>query len=167
MAVYLLLRVDNEEEAKAFARDVLSNPESPVFSPSQENEVRMRLYGIWKAPTMFCECTTLKKRAFTRGKNYGWYVCTQCGKPSKVPAAGAGWWTVLGTNLLPEELRPPGQYNHKSWASPKVWNDLLPPQLCSTCHQSMDSPPCSRNPDTGESFHTVEGGIATKEDTEP
>lgn len=32
-----------------------------------------------------------------------------------------------------------------------------PPQACSTCHQPMDSPPCSLNPETRRSFHTVAG----------
>lgn len=30
-------------------------------------------------------------------------------------------------------------------------------ELCSTCHQPMDSPPCSLNPETRRSFHTVAG----------
>lgn len=42
---------------------------------------------------------------------------------------------------------------------PSVAEPLVadPPETCSTCHQPMDSPPCSLNPETRRSFHTIAG----------
>jgi hypothetical protein len=41
--------------------------------------------GIFKAPTAFCDNTDghRGKNGFTRGKKYGWWVCTTCKKPTK------------------------------------------------------------------------------------
>ena len=43
------------------------------------------LVGIFKVPTLFCEGGHTAKRVtgYTRGKRYGWYVCSVCKKPSK------------------------------------------------------------------------------------
>ncbi|MCW2674808.1 MAG: hypothetical protein JWP14_3397 [Frankiales bacterium] len=38
-----------------------------------------------------------------------------------------------------------------------AWADAL--GRCSTCGLSYDEPPCSRNPATGQGFHTVFGGV--------
>lgn len=35
---------------------------------------------------------------------------------------------------------------------------------CSTCGLSLDEPPCSRNPATGDGHHTTDGGCAAAEE---
>lgn len=170
MAYYVLLAFDSDSDAKTFARDLVESggtssviTQGPIEDPEYvlERDVHtaeVTLHGVWRKPTQFCTCNRNPRQGgFTRGKKYGWWVCAACGKPHELSSRGAEWWVALGTNLIPESLRPPGQYDHKSWKSPMSWTFLL---KCSTCGQSMDTPGCSRNPETDEASHTVEGGVA-------
>lgn len=119
MAVYVLLTFDDESEAKDFCGIVL------------DRRPQMKLWGIFKKPTQFCECVGGRKTAsgFTRGLNYGWWVCARCKKPTKKWAEGRHWFSVLGTNLLPKSLRPYPDEMSPTLESPKVWSDLDPTSL--------------------------------------
>lgn len=39
MAEYVLLRIENEEDARTLVKDIENNPAAPLLSPSQENAV--------------------------------------------------------------------------------------------------------------------------------
>lgn len=134
MAVYVLLTFDKDDDAKKFVGSVLEEKTAFVQEGNFcENgfEVPASVRGVWKKPTLFCECESRdKKRGFTRGKKYGWWVCVKCGKPSWRWAQGNAWFTALGTNLLPQsqvapEYRPPG-------GDPKVLWSFLPDELLNT-----------------------------------
>jgi hypothetical protein len=125
MSVYVLIAVDDEDAAKRMARHLLDEKEISFTEGEFLIHTPAVLHGVWKRPTVFCECKN-NNMGYTRGKKYAWFVCARCGKPHRLAAAGGGWWVALGTNLIPEELRPPGQYDHKSWKSPMSWTFLLP-----------------------------------------
>ena len=113
MAVRVLLEFDDEEEGRRFVRDVIA--------------YGTKVYGIYKKPTQFCECIGGRKtsRAFTRGLNYGWWVCSVCMKPTKRWAQGEAWYTTLGSNLLPRSLRLIDDQCPERLESPKVWHFLV------------------------------------------
>jgi len=134
MAVYVLLTFDKDDDAKKFVKQTLED--GNVFDAGQEfceNDERFSatVRGVWKKPTLFCTrekpgCRA-KSRGYTRGRKYGWWVCTGCGKPATLWAQGNAWFTALGTNLIPQsqlapEYRPPG------WDSTAAW-DFLPSEL--------------------------------------
>jgi hypothetical protein len=57
---------------------------------------------VYKCPTLFHESSECRgDTTFARGPKYGWMVCTRCGKPTRAWAEGDGWYTSLGTNMLP------------------------------------------------------------------
>ncbi len=124
MAVYVLLSFEDDEEAKDFVRGkVLDNPYLPTVC------------GVFKKPTVFCEEPTTRHGkgktgvGWTRGKKYGWWVCTFCGKPSGIAATAGStkWELALGTNLLPPELSPVEfEIRLPGWRSEVEWRFLLP-----------------------------------------
>lgn len=121
MAVYVLMSFNDEDQAHEFVRDTIAGMDVPCSGD---------ICGIWKKPTKFCECTGGGGKfahAFTRGKKYGWWVHTKCGKPSRVKKISAcEWEQALGSNLLPVELCPePFQKRISGWDSPMMWTDLL------------------------------------------
>lgn len=112
MAVHVLLSFEDDDLAHRFVEKV-----NGAFEYIPERRSRQVL-GFWKAPRKFCECKDLyeknlenlnrkgrpKKfmRGWSRGKKYGWWVCSKCHKPSKYWEPGlARYDDVLGTNLLP------------------------------------------------------------------
>lgn len=121
MAVYVLLQFDQDDEAKDFVGVVLNAAEGSAWKA-------MSVWGVFKKPTKFCECTSGRKtfRGSTRGLNYGWWICAQCKKPTRGWSSGKQWFTVLGTNLLPRSLRPYPDEMNPNLESPKVWSDLDP-----------------------------------------
>lgn len=98
MATALLIEFDSDQMAEAFVKKV--NGEV-AYVPVK----RIRVTGMWRLPKTFCECTDtarMKMRAFVRGKKYGWWVHTQCGRPSKYwGQAAPRLWLSLGRNILP------------------------------------------------------------------
>ena len=119
MAVRVLLEFDDEDMARAFVQGCVRS--------SSSSESMMRVHGVYKKPTVFCECVGGKKTstAFTRGRKYGWWVCAQCAKPTKKWALGNAWYTTLGANLLPRDLRPYEEAMPLSLESPVVWSDVV------------------------------------------
>jgi hypothetical protein len=112
MAIHVLLSFEDDDLARRFVEKV-----NGAFEYIPERKARQVL-GFWKAPRKFCECTDLTEkdernlnrkgrakkfqRGWTRGKRYGWWVCSKCRKPSKHWEPGlARYDQVLGSNLLP------------------------------------------------------------------
>lgn len=126
MAVYVLLQFDDEQGAKDFVKGVIVRSSVYAVSPGQQYSVPVTLWGIWKKPTKYCDCVGGRKTlsGFTRGLNYGWWVCGKCKKPTKKWSTGTHWFSVLGTNLLPKSLRPYPDEMSITLESPKVWADL-------------------------------------------
>ena len=70
MAKYLLIRFEDDEDV---------NIDKRWFNNmSSQQEV----IAVYKAPTVFCECYSVKNRGWTKGRKWGWWVCDQCGKPA-------------------------------------------------------------------------------------
>ncbi len=112
MAVHVLLSFEDDDLAKRFVEKV-----NGAFEYIPERRQRQVL-GFWKAPRKFCDCTDLTEkdernlnrkgrakkfqRGWTRGKKYGWWVCSKCRKPSKHWEPGlARYDDTIGRNLLP------------------------------------------------------------------
>jgi len=138
MAVYVLLQVDDEAQAKTLVGDIINNPDSDLLTPAQENNVRAQVRAVFKKPTMFCNCGADGKKISrdgggTRGRKYGWWVHARCGKP-KLPWAEGSQWYALGTNLLPlalmERLGHPDEHRPQGWKSPQSWTFLLDEEEC-------------------------------------
>lgn len=126
MAVYVLLAFNDDAQAKTFVEDILTYPNDAILTPAQENDVRATVEGVYQKPTKYCECDRHAK-GFTRGKNYGWWVCAQCGKPTPLWSRGDMWYTAIGSDLLPNELHTNGKKATPiGWDSPKAWTFLLP-----------------------------------------
>lgn len=132
MAVYVLLAFDNDEDARTLVQDMLEYPDRNILTPAQENDVHATVRGVWKKPTVFCECRVERAvkgkttSGWTRGKKYGWWVCAKCGKPAEAWARGDSWYTALGTNLIPQcEIAP--EYRPAGWESPAEWRFVLNP----------------------------------------
>ena len=119
MAKYLLLAFDEDADAEEFAKAMLAKRVMPALP----DKPGITLRGMWKKPTMFCQCTAIKGRAWTRGKKWGWWVCTQCGRPSVGWSRGDVWYTALGKNILPisndaPEYRGPEHKFHPGYEGP-------------------------------------------------
>lgn len=132
MAVYVLLAFPDDQDAKDFVEAQLRNYEpdiadhtgSPVWEVPQLDQVTVE--GVFQKPTKYCDCDRHAK-GFTRGKNYGWWVCAQCGKPTPLWSRGDMWYTAIGSDLLPNELHTNGKRaTPVGWDSPKAWTFLLP-----------------------------------------
>ena len=125
MAIFVLVEFPDDVEAHDFVNIHLQ------AKKNDPEEYPLTVWGVYKKPTQFCACVGGKKTAtgFTRGLNYGWWVCARCKKPTKLWASGAYWFSVVGTNLLPKALRPYNDGMHHSLESPMQWNDLLPTPL--------------------------------------
>jgi hypothetical protein len=82
MARYVVLEFDDNNAAEQFVA---------FHQMHERDEAVQALLGLALSkvvaliakPTMFCTCTSVKKRGWVRGKKWGWYVCNQCGKPSR------------------------------------------------------------------------------------
>jgi hypothetical protein len=86
MARYVLLEFDDDNDAEAFAEMVKHG------AP----EATMRAVGMYKKPTMFCECPNPGDKSVL-GKKYNWWVHKDCGRPK------AGHWQNPRNLLKPDE----------------------------------------------------------------
>jgi len=127
MARYVLLAFDDDKEAEAYAKMVQEDGHVIIF---HDHDIDFDLAsvivrGMWKKPTMFCDCTDKRKppHGWTRGQKWGWWVCTKCSRPSVGWARGDVWYTALGKNILPisndaPEYRGPGHKSHPGYTGP-------------------------------------------------
>jgi hypothetical protein len=99
MAKYVLLSFDDDKLADEFVQQFTDD----VVERAKYERTGIYAYvrGVYKKPTKFCTCVGIKKRGFTRGKKYGWWVCDQCKKPTVGWGRGDHWFLALGKNLLP------------------------------------------------------------------
>jgi hypothetical protein len=130
MAVYVILEVEDDEQAKTLCADIVAYPGARLLTPSQENDVAVRLAGVFKKPTLYCDPTDghrgggKTQAGWRRGIKYGWWVCASCGKPSRGWAMGNHWHSAVGTDLLPKEISG-DRYRPTGWTSPLQWDFLL------------------------------------------
>lgn len=129
MPVFVLLSFDDDDEAKEFVKAQLNERVQVTYNDDQYDpfEVSAEVRGVYKRPVQFCTCT--RTPGWTRGKRFGWWVCVDCGKPSKMWAMGVMLFTPLGTNLLPREIVP-DPYNQlpsnpNGQRSPEEWLFLI------------------------------------------
>jgi hypothetical protein len=127
MSVYVLLAFESDEQAHDMIKSMIDvggiMTDTSVYYP----EVK----AVFKKPTKFCECGVGGGKmgfSFVRGRKYGWWVHSGCGKPTKAWADGEHWYASLGTNLLPVEIA--GEYRPQGWEeSAMEWRDLVPIDL--------------------------------------
>jgi hypothetical protein len=137
MAKYVLLQFDHDEEADEFCQRFTEDVEERA--KYQRVGIYAYVRGVFKKPTKFCECIgDMKKRAFTRGRKYGWWVCTKCGKPTPAWARGDHWFLALGRNLLPvddsaSEYRGDGVYGRYRKECPHCHSSCVATQGHGTC----------------------------------
>lgn len=106
MAKYVLLEFEDDEEVdkviKAaqegdLGRYVIEEGYAPHWAA-----IFGKLRAVYRKPTKFCDCKgDMRKRGFTRGRKWGWWVCNKCGKPTAAWGRGDHWFLALGRNLLP------------------------------------------------------------------
>jgi len=168
VAIYVLLAFDDDKEAKEFVKESLER--GYAITTDERTNATKRYFdvrGVWKKPTQFCNPSDghLKsvgktEAGWTRGKNYGWWICAVCMKPSRRWAEANLWYTALGTNLLPQsevapEYRPPG------WESPAEWKDLLP-----LLNPSGKVPEFQNDPRTKQSYVTYKEERPNEDDSD-
>jgi hypothetical protein len=107
MAKYVILAFDSDDEADKFVEETqaqqavwVGGTDCPCY-PDEGTELKCDVRGVFRKPTKFCSCTSVKSRGFSRGRKYGWWVCSQCGKPTVGWGRGDHWFLALGKNLLP------------------------------------------------------------------
>lgn len=122
MSVYVMLDFDNVDEAKAFV-DAQFGGRLKVDDGTEVWDSSAAVVAVIKKPTRFCECSVGKRVGWTRGKNYGWWVCASCGLPTKLWASRGSWHAFMGLNLIPPEVCT--EYRPKGWErSPFTWEFL-------------------------------------------
>src|SRR5215213_2896681 len=98
MTVRVVLEFEDEEAAAAVCKSVVQkggivSVQTQIMGDGNLSAAYVhwptRLMGIFKRPTKYCDETdghrTGKKthQAWTRTKNYGWWVCSICHKPTE------------------------------------------------------------------------------------
>lgn len=106
MARYVLLSFSSNADAEYFVRANAKVVETCPFEVT----------AVYGKPTQHCDPSDghRGKRSgnrrvvgYTRGKKFGWWVCTACGKPER-PILSNPWATMTqARDLLPEILNPP------------------------------------------------------------
>jgi hypothetical protein len=120
VAVYVILEFEDEHQALTLVEDHFHYPEGRLLTPVQENDVECKVVGVFKKPTLFCPGHTGKKTetGYMRGKKWGWWVCSVCGRPTK-RWADSLMDSSLGNNLLPDErmsvVRSPFARTEQAW----------------------------------------------------
>lgn len=98
MARYVVLSFDDNEDAEIFIDHIREAVESA------------EVLGLFAQPTQFCPasgsggCSKGKRvRGWSRGKKYGWWVCSGCHKPSNFVKTGLMYRHVIqqAVNLFP------------------------------------------------------------------
>lgn len=110
MARYVLLRIEDNDEAEAFVKgveqqDVFFMHSNTGTSTTVETNsgtgsygyLVAKVLGLFGAPTQFCECGD-KSEVSARSKKYGWWVHRKCAKPK--PGNMQHPHNLLGRNEL-------------------------------------------------------------------
>lgn len=103
---YLLIEFDDEASATRL-RGQIDN--------ATRNGKRFRVVGLFAKPTNYCQCdpkthVTMGGQVSTlkRGKKYGWWVCTNCKKPTSALAG-------LVNLIKPRDIIKPPKWMSKHW----------------------------------------------------
>lgn len=134
MTVRVVLEFADEQEAKEFIKAALKPGYlhySKVYSLEEGvsigmKEVSAKVIGVFKKPTLYCNPAdghrNRKKtyQGWTRGKKYGWWVCSLCGKPTEKWANGDLWPYILGFNLLPKSI---SKWARPDWDTATQWTE--------------------------------------------
>lgn len=110
MARYVLLAFDDNEKADEFVEACQETGivGANAYEMGTLTHFAPEVRAVYQMPTKFCDCTVGKGgRGFTRGKKYGWWVHSTCGKPTRAWARGEHWFTALGRNLLERTPQAP------------------------------------------------------------
>jgi hypothetical protein len=87
MAKYVLIQFDNDDDAEGFVGGLTTtNPNASV-----------KVAGIFKKPTLFCECVPQEEKS-ARGAKWGWWICKKCGRCKK------GQWQSPRNLLDPADI---------------------------------------------------------------
>lgn len=102
MAKYVLVAFEDNIQADRFVEACQETGIMVVVNAADASLTHFtpEARAVYQRPTKFCDCTDGKNRKFTRGKKYGWWVHSGCGKPTKAWANGEHWFQALGRNLL-------------------------------------------------------------------
>jgi len=73
MAKYVVVEFDSDEDAEGFAGTL----------EWEGHTATIRVAGVFKKPTMFCECPPSNNPKSVRGAKWGWWLHKDCGKPRK------------------------------------------------------------------------------------
>lgn len=95
----VVVEFEDDQVAKDFVSDIVKGYQGPSI----------KVTAAYKKPTKFCDPSDGHQkgkgtRSFTRGRKYGWWVCSVCGKPTKRWATGDIWHFSMGYNLLPPSV---------------------------------------------------------------
>jgi hypothetical protein len=121
VAKYLLLQFDDDEAADKVVEGIQRTGgiavhyDVELFDEGNWEYQDCDVRGVFKKPTKFCDCLNVKKRGFTRGQKYGWWVCDQCKKPTKGWASLNVLFQALGKNLLPKDDNAPEYRGDGNW----------------------------------------------------
>lgn len=108
MAKYVLIAFEDDATADTFVEATQENGLVVGEGPNVFTHMTPEVRAVYKMPTIFCTCTVGKGgRGFTRGKKWGWWVHSTCGKPTQAWARGEHWFQALGRNLLPKTPQAP------------------------------------------------------------
>lgn len=73
MAKHVVVFFQNDLEADSFTETMQGGSE----------DASMKVVGVFKSPTMFCECPPQNNPKSVRGQKWGWWLHKDCGKPRK------------------------------------------------------------------------------------
>lgn len=114
MTVRVVLEFSDESYAKDYVADWLGRSS------------KVQVIAVFKKPTLYCDPAdghrNRKKthQGWTRGKKYGWWVCSLCGKPTEKWATGDLWPFSLGFNLLPKSV---SKWARPGWDTATQWTE--------------------------------------------
>lgn len=116
MPRYVLVRFEDNDKAKKFVEKV---NRYWGFNPDNERDFSVR--AVWAIPTKYCECTRSSNKmwSFSRGLKSGWWLHTDCGRPTRAWATGVHWFGMIGRNILPYNNDPVPQ----GWGLPNPATD--------------------------------------------
>lgn len=84
MAKYVVLEFEDDKDADGLVEGL--NAVGYILSAS-ENSSMWKTYpnvvGVFKKPTLFCECPPQNNPKSVRGQKWGWWLHKDCGKPRK------------------------------------------------------------------------------------
>lgn len=129
MPYYVVLRVEEEDEAKELVKGLLQKGEVGVSGASNVHNVPAIPRAVYRIPTKFCDPSDGHRGArkthmgWTRGRKWGWLVCSICGKPTSKWGNGFHWFATHGINLLP--FSKIANEDRHGWTSSGEWSEML------------------------------------------